>query len=133
MVEKKEQSFCENIESLNKLFDVDPRLTINESSLTFSGQEAYGYEPFVGKIENTTQKYFLLLFTLDEEPSHKNVQKFSKMLEVVREVTCKISDQIETLWDDLSLLFRSFLPGDTSCRKSHAKVNHHLHVGKCWH
>jgi len=104
VVIKKSGSFCDSVETFNRLLQVDSAITVSEGSIHFHTDFACGYKIACGEIPDKDQLYFHLKFTKEfgGEPSSDDLDLFLSFLKTVRAVFRKAGGEEVTLWDDTS-------------------------------
>lgn len=103
----KEASFCDSIDTFNRLLQVDSGISIKKGSLTFDGDLTCDFHIASGEVSNKEQRFFHLRLTLNTptETAEGNTEKLSALLKRIRTILSKAGGIIETLWDDISFTY----------------------------
>lgn len=95
---KHKWSFCDNIESFNKLLETNSLLSIKKDKLIFKKHE-FRYEIFTSDVKDKEQRFFRIKLSGSGDGIINN---FIDLLKIVREQTYRADGNINTLWDDIS-------------------------------
>jgi hypothetical protein len=99
---RRSDTFCDSVESFNRLLGVDSNLLVADGSIQFKGV-SYGYHVKGGEVAGKEQRYFHLRFSLaGSSPEQPALDDFSACLKAVRVVIAQAGGQAEILWDDIS-------------------------------
>lgn len=102
-------SFCDGVETFNRLLRVDSSIAIKGGKLTHAGSFSCDYKIAAGEVTGRSQRYFQVqlssLLDQDAAEAAAAVDQFIDLLKTVRAVISKTGAQVETLWDGVSLFY----------------------------
>lgn len=103
----KGDSFCDSIETFNKLLQVDSAITLKNGVIKHRNGVSCRYEITSGDVAVKEQRFFHLRFTMDATRSLSDLQidRFSACLKTIRSIIAKAGGLPEVLWDDVSLYY----------------------------
>src|SRR5688500_8527640 len=104
---RRTDAFCDSVVAFTRLLQVNSMITINGASASFEGTPTCKCEMTSGMVEGKDQRYFQLKFTWDGDPvaAPENLHLFLAFLREVRGVIANTGGEVETLHDDVSMLY----------------------------
>ncbi len=99
---RRSDTFCDSVESFNRLLAVDSNLAVSSGAIQFKGGKV-GYQIKGGEVAGKEQRYFQLCFSLPgSNPDGDALDNLASCLKAVRAVIAQAGGQAEVLWDDIS-------------------------------
>lgn len=103
----KSESFCDSIETFNRLLQVDSSILINKDRIYHKNESSYKYESTGNEVTGREQRYFQLRFTMDKQTKSEgeDIENLTSFLKIIRGIIIRLGGQVETLWDDISFYY----------------------------
>lgn len=94
-------SFCDRIDTFNKLLETTSDLIIKDKQLLFA-EKMFDYEIVSNEVKDQDQRYFKIKLSSADE---KLIPTFLSLLKIIREQVYRGNGAISVLWDDISTYY----------------------------
>lgn len=98
---KSSDNFCKNTDAFNNLLQSNSDIKIEDDSIKYKKIDV-GYRIKTGELASKNQRFFEIQFSVKNQD---DILEFVEFLKVVRSILYKTDGNLNTLWDDISLIF----------------------------